>query len=115
MTPPGVSLTRKVSSLSCGALLKEYDRDSSVPGTAMLTYCPGRNARASRSSISTASPTVVGDSRSSAVMRPRCVAALVLATAELVAICSTRSERGFMLQVSTYPSSASSSDSASSR
>ena len=34
MTPPGVSLTRKVSASSSGALLKEYERDSSVPGTA---------------------------------------------------------------------------------
>jgi hypothetical protein len=115
MTPPGVSLTRKVSSSSCGPLLKEYDRDSSVPGTAMLTYWPGRNANASRSSSSTVRPTVVGESRSSTVMRPRWVAALVLATADVVAICSTRSERGFMLQVNTCPAPASSSDSASSR
>ena len=67
----------------------------------MLTYWPGRNARASRSSIPIVRATVVGESRSSAVTVPRWVAALVLATADVVAICSTRSERGFMLQGST--------------
>jgi hypothetical protein len=67
----------------------------------MFTYCPGRNASAARSAISTVRPTVVGESRSRPVTRPRWVAALVLATADVVGICSTRSDRGFMLQGST--------------
>ena len=115
ITPPGVILTRKVSAASSGALLNEYERDSSVPGTAMLTYWPGRNVSAARSSISIVSATVVGESRSSPVTVPWWVAALVFATAEVVAICSTRSERGFMLQGSTKPARSSSGDSASSR
>ena len=39
----------------------------------------------------------------------------VLAIAEVIGICSTRSERGRAWQVSTYPASASAGDSASSR
>lgn len=67
----------------------------------MLTYCPGRNASSARSVISTVSATVLGESRSSAVTVPRCVAAAVFATAEVLAICSTSSERGFIWQVRT--------------
>ena len=58
--------------------------------------------------------TVVADSRSSWARVPVYVAAWVLATSEVLAICRTRSERGFMLQGSTYPAAASSVGSASS-
>ncbi len=98
ITPPGVCLTRKLSGSSFGPLLKEYDRLSSVPGTATLTYCPGRNVSWSRFGISTVRDVVVGDSRSSTVIRPAYVAAWVLATAEELAICRTRSDFGVMLQ-----------------
>ena len=70
ITPPGVSFTRNVSALSSGALLNEYERLSSVPGTAMLTYCPGRKANSSRFGISMVNETVLGESRVSSVSSP---------------------------------------------
>ena len=115
MTPPGVSLTRKVSRVSSGALLNEYERVSCVPGTAMLTYCPGRKASLSRSGVSTVNDTVVAESRSRPRSVPTYVAAWVLATVDVLAICSTRSDLGLMLHGSTYPGSASSSGRASER
>ena len=67
----------------------------------MLTYCPGRKASSSRFGISTANETVLGDSRVSSVISPIYVAAWVLATSDVLAICSTRSDLGFMLHGST--------------
>ena len=80
----------------------------------MLTYWPGKNANSARFGISTPMATVVADSRSSFVKVPVYVAAWVLATSDVLAICSTRSDLGFMLHGSTYPAAASSGGSASS-
>lgn len=73
---------------------------ASVPGTAMLTYCPGRNASLSRCSIRIRRSTVVSESRFTAVTVPVWVAAAVFATSEVVAICRTRSDRGLAWQAS---------------
>ncbi len=67
----------------------------------MLTYWPGRNASWSRCGVSTVTATVVGDRRSSPVSVPVNVAAPVLATSEVLAIRSTRSDVGFMLHGNT--------------
>lgn len=40
--PPGTILIRNSSSSESGALEKEYERVSSLPGMVMFTYCPGR-------------------------------------------------------------------------
>ena len=80
----------------------------------MLTYCPGRNASSERLGISTENRTVVADSRVNSTTVPVKVAACVLAMSEVLAICSTRSDCGFMLHGNTYPRVASSTDSASS-
>ena len=101
MTPPGESLTRNVSCSSSGPLENEYDRVWSVPGTAMLTYWPGRNTSFSRSSQSSASDIVVDESRSIAATVAVKLPALVLATADVVGICTTRSDLGDMLHVRT--------------
>ena len=64
----------------------------------MLTYCPGRKINSSRFGISTANETVLGDSRVSSVISPTYVAAWVLATSDVLAIFSTRSDFGFITQ-----------------
>ena len=67
----------------------------------MLTYCPGRKVNSSRFGISTLNETVVGDSRVNSVISLTYVAAVVLATSDVLAILSTRSDFGFITQGST--------------
>ena len=98
INPPGVSLTKKVSFSSAGPDENEYERVSSLPGTWKLTYCPGRNASLSRFGISTVRRMTVDESRSSPVTVASKVTACVFATAEVEAICSTRSLLGVIWQ-----------------
>ena len=94
-------------------MLNEYDRVSPLPGTEILTYWPGRNVNPPTGAC-TANRTVVGDSFSMAVTVVVCDAAFVFATADVLAICRTRSDFGLMLHGRQYPWSASSSVRASS-
>src|SRR5699024_12757282 len=96
MAPPGAYLMRNDRCFSSGPVENEYERVWSVPGTDTLTYWPGRNARAPRSSSSTVRANAPSARRSTAVTVAGCAAAAVLAMSEVVGICTPLSDCGII-------------------
>ena len=93
-TPWVVLRTRKAASPVPGPELKENERAWSVPGTWMLTYCPGRKPSADGFSSFTVNEIAVSETRSISEISPAWVAMLVLATSEVAGMRRMRSDSG---------------------
>ena len=99
MAPFSEMRTMNVVSSVSGPLDIEYERTSSVPGTLMFTYWPGRKASSSRLGMSMPKEIVESEWRSIMSTLPLKVTAEVLATSEVEGMLIDMSDSGVDWQV----------------